>query len=493
MQKKMVGIIGAGISGLATAKAFRSQGHAVTVVEKLDSLGGVWSPARRYPGLCIQISRRCYSLSDFPMPESYPEFPSSEQVHDYLEAYVNRFDIRACIRFATEVREVVRRPDGQDGWRLNVRNTATGESASLDFDFVVVCNGLFSNPSVPAVSGRDEFEAAGGVVLHSSQLRDAATLKDRTAVVVGFGKSAIDMAEVARANARSVTMLCRHVHWKFPRRLFGRVNIMRFILSRFTEVWFPNPDGTRANRFLHRWLRPLVDAYWWLSERAIGGQLGVRGERLRPDIALRQASVCIGLAPADGFKALRDGGIGLVRGSIARLRATGIELASGEIVPADAVIFATGYTQDCGFLGQSEKSALFDPSGAVLLYRSLVNPDIPFMGFNGYNGVGACQITAEVGACWLVRFMEGRIPVPDRAAMLAVIRAELDLRARLVRSRLTGGTYVSPFTFGYLDCLLRDLGLPPADRHKPLFKRLFDPLDPGDYRDLLNKAGSVSH
>jgi hypothetical protein len=54
--------------------------------------------------------------------------------------------------------------------------------------------------------------------------------------------------------------------------------------------------------------------------------------------------------------------------------------------------------------------------------------------------------------------------------MFAVIRAELELRARLVSNRLGGGYYVSPFTFGYLDQLLNDLGLPPADRHKPLFQ-----------------------
>jgi len=86
MQKNSVAIVGAGVSGLATAKSFLSQGHAVTVFEKLDTLGGVWSPARRYPGLRIQISRKCYCLSDFPMPDHYPEFPTSEQMHAYLEA-----------------------------------------------------------------------------------------------------------------------------------------------------------------------------------------------------------------------------------------------------------------------------------------------------------------------------------------------------------------------------------------------------------------------
>jgi cation diffusion facilitator CzcD-associated flavoprotein CzcO len=487
MQNKTIGIIGAGISGLTTAKAFLSQGHAVTVFEKLDTHGGVWSPERRYPGLKIQITRQCYRFSDFPMPDDYPRFPNSEQMHSYLDAYARHFGVHERIRFGTEVVRILRRPDGREGWRLAFRRRGSDDE-SMDFDFVVVCNGLFSVPSIPTFPGQDEFKAAGGLILHSSQLRDVIVLKDRRAVVVGFGKSAIDMAELALATARSTAMVCRQVHWKFPRRLFGRINIMRFVLSRFTEVWFPNPEGGRLHRFMHRWLRPVVDLHWWLSELAIGGQLGLRRGRLRPAIPLRRASVCIGLAPADDFKALRDGRIGLHRAAIARLRPGAVELDTGETVPADAVILATGYRQDCAFLGQAEKGVLFDASGAIRLYRSLINPDIPALAFNGYNGIGACQITAEVGGCWLVRYAEGRLNVPDRDAMQSAIEAELDLRRHLVTTHQTGGTYVSPFTFGYLDQLLRDLGLPPADLHKPLLKWLFDPLDPGDYRNLLSKT-----
>jgi cation diffusion facilitator CzcD-associated flavoprotein CzcO len=483
MQKKSVGIVGAGISGLATAKAFLSQGHTVTVFEKLDTLGGVWSPQRRYPGLRIQISRKCYSLSDFPMPDDYPEFPSSEQMHAYLEAYAARFGVSEHIRFGTEIARIIRRLDGREGWRVEDR-----AGSSYDFDFVVVCNGMFSIPCIPDLPGRDEFEEAGGLLIHSSQLRDVATLKDRNVVVVGFGKSALDMADVAHANARSAAIVCRNVHWKFPRRLFGRTSIMRFVLSRFTEVWFHNPEGGRAQHFFHRWLKPVVAAYWWISERVIAREAGLRGKRLRPEIPLRQASVCIGLAPIDRFEALRDGRIRLFRTSLVRLRAGAIELGSGELVPADAVLFATGFRQEFAFLGEAEKAALFDRTGRMLLYRAMINPDIPQMAFNGYSGIGACQITAEVGAYWLVRFVEGRIAVPDRAGMHASIHAELELRERLVTTRLAGGTYVSPFTFGYLDLLLRDLGLPPADRHKSFFKWLFDPLDPRDYRDLLGRA-----
>src|SRR5262245_10820375 len=127
--RKSVGIIGAGISGLVTAKAFLSQGYAVTVIEKMPTLGGVWAPARRYPGLRIQISRDCYRLSDFPMPAHYPEFPSSEQMFAYLEAYAAQFSVARHIRFGSEVTAVAARPDGRDGWRLELRNVHTGEGS----------------------------------------------------------------------------------------------------------------------------------------------------------------------------------------------------------------------------------------------------------------------------------------------------------------------------------------------------------------------------
>ena len=52
-----VGIIGAGIAGLVTAKVFLSNGFEVVVFDKEPSLGGVWAPSRTYPGLRANNSR----------------------------------------------------------------------------------------------------------------------------------------------------------------------------------------------------------------------------------------------------------------------------------------------------------------------------------------------------------------------------------------------------------------------------------------------------
>jgi dimethylaniline monooxygenase (N-oxide forming) len=487
MDEKRVCIIGAGVSGLATAKVFLSRGHAVTVFERRAALGGVWAPQSRYPGVRLQTKRQCYSFSDFPMPSHYPEFPSGQQVYEYLVSYAKNFGVDRTIRFSTEVQSIRPRPDGAPGWRVHVRDFETHSEIAQDFDFVVVCNGVFSEPCIPEFAGRDEFEANGGQVLHSSALRDLDQIEGRSVLVVGFGKSALDIAEACLERARSCAIVARRIPWKVPHRIWGRVNIKHFILSRFTEIWYPHPDMRGARRFLHTRLSPLVNVYARLAEHIIGKQLGMLTPELRPEVPLLRTGGCVTLA-VDNLRAVRNGSIVLHRGALARFTRSGIELDSGTRIAAQTVVLATGFRQRRPFLSEREEAALIDEDGAILIYRSLVNPDIPAMGFNGYNGVGACQLAAEVGAVWLVRFMEGSLRLPDRAAMMATIREEIDLRKRLLSTRVEAGFYVTPFTFGYLDQLLRDLGLPPADQHRRLFDWLFTPLDPRDYKDLLARS-----
>ena len=72
--------------------------------------------------------------------------------------------------------------------------------------------------------------------------------------------------------------------------------------------------------------------------------------------------------------------------------------------------------------------------------------------------------------------------------MHAKIRQEIEVRRELLSPAHDVGYYVTPFTIGYLDGLLRDLGLPPADRHRGLFAWLFEPVDPTEYRGILEQT-----
>lgn len=55
--QKSVGIIGAGVAGLVSAKVLKRDGFDVTVFEKESTIGGVWAESRAFPGL-RSINRR---------------------------------------------------------------------------------------------------------------------------------------------------------------------------------------------------------------------------------------------------------------------------------------------------------------------------------------------------------------------------------------------------------------------------------------------------
>src|SRR5580704_19102181 len=102
-----VAVVGAGVAGLVTAKVLRQAGHSVVVFEKAPDVGGVWSATRRYPGLTTQSPKQQYSLSDFPMPKSFPEWPTGSQVQEYLADYASHFGLVPFLRLSTEVTSAV--------------------------------------------------------------------------------------------------------------------------------------------------------------------------------------------------------------------------------------------------------------------------------------------------------------------------------------------------------------------------------------------------
>ena len=145
VRQKQVCIIGAGVSGLAAAKAFAARGHQITIVERSGDLGGVWEPARSYPEVQTQSPKDLYRYTDKAMPDSYPEWPKGPQVHAYLTEYAKDNDLLGAVSFNTAVVQMDRRPDSAPGWRLELRGP-DGSVRHQDFDFVAVCTGQFNEP-----------------------------------------------------------------------------------------------------------------------------------------------------------------------------------------------------------------------------------------------------------------------------------------------------------------------------------------------------------
>ena len=101
VSRNRVCIVGAGVAGLATAKVLLADDFEVVLFEKERTLGGVWCESRTYPSLRTNNPRETYHFSDHPYPPSTNDYPTAEQVRDYLHSYAERFGVADHIRFQT--------------------------------------------------------------------------------------------------------------------------------------------------------------------------------------------------------------------------------------------------------------------------------------------------------------------------------------------------------------------------------------------------------
>ncbi|MFL5383328.1 MAG: flavin-containing monooxygenase [Longimicrobiaceae bacterium] len=478
-----IGIVGAGLSGLVTAKTFLEEGFEVAVFEQEDELGGVWARSRRYPGLATQNPRDTYAFSDFPMPRSYPDWPSGEQVQAYLAAYADRFGVTPNLRLETRVARAEPIAGRRAGWRLHVA-AADGREEAHEVDWLVVCNGVFSAPFVPEVPGRAEFEAAGGRVLHSTEVRSADELAGKRVVVAGFAKSAADAAVAAAGAAAAVTLVHRRALWKMPKYFFGRLHLKYVLTTRFSEALFRYRRLAGFERFLHTAGRPLVWLFWRGIERHLRHAFALDAHGLVPDEPIERLVGC-GLSLASGgfYERVADGSIGVRRGAVARMEAGGVVLDDGTPLYADLVVFGTGFRQETPFLPAAVMARVRGEDGNFRLHRNIVPTEVPRLAFVGYNASLYSQLTSEIGARWLVEHVQGRIALPTTAEMRSEIEARLDWLRAERPNHLASGTCVVPFNFHYLNDLLRDMGAR-TWRSRNRLREYLMPVDPALYADL---------
>jgi dimethylaniline monooxygenase (N-oxide forming) len=479
---RRAGIIGAGISGIVTARTLLEEGFDVTVYEKDTEVGGVWTRSRRYPGVHTQNPRDTYAFSDFPMPRTYPEHPSGEQVQAYLAAYADRFGVTPRIRFGTEVQHAA--PHG-DGWTVRSRPVEGGPARTDRLDYLVIANGTFSEPFIPEVPGMRAFRAGGGTVLHSSQFHDAEQLRGKRVVVVGGAKSACDVAMAALPAARATTLVFRHALWKMPKKFFGVVPLRFILTTRISEAMFRAQQPRGIEKVLHGIGRPGVWLFWRGVETLLRAQHRLDACGMRPEERIEDFVSCTLSLATDGmYDAVRAGKLGARQASIRALHPGWVELNTGEWIEADAVVFGTGFRQQVPFLDEEVRRTVQDEHGVFHLYRNLAHPDVPRLAFVGYNSSLYSQLTSEVGSHWVARWFTGELRLPPREQVLAAMEARWQWLRENRPLGTANGTCVVPFNLHHIDDMLRDLGARTVRRPLNRIAEWMMPVDPAWYAGL---------
>jgi len=477
-----IAIIGAGFAGLTTARHLRDFGHEVTVFEKVHDVGGVWSTTRLYPGVSTQNGKDTYHLSDFPMPKDYPEWPSGQQVQAYLASYAKSFGLTGLVRLSTPVTRAAQGADGR--WTVTFRPEGGAEQSEV-FDFLTICNGIFSAPAVPDFPGAAEFRAAGGTICHSSEFLDAGAARGKHVVVIGYGKSSCDVAVGLVDAAASMTVVARELIWKMPKKLAGVLNYKYLFLTRMGEGLFPYIHLKGFEKFLHGAGSGVRNSMLGSVQAVITRQLRLKALGALPRGSFeRIARSTVSLVTDGFFDLVAKGRIGIKRDTaVAQLLVEGGRrfalLKSGEKIPADVVICGTGWRQEVPFLDPELQARILDDRGNFRLYRCILPVGVRNLAFNGYNSSFFSPLSAEMGALWIAALLGGGLRLPSEAEQGAIT----DKRLRWMEARTEGkharGTNIIPFSMHQIDELLEDMGLGigPVQR----FMEWQMPVKPGSY------------
>ncbi|MEJ7831904.1 MAG: NAD(P)/FAD-dependent oxidoreductase [Nocardioides sp.] len=334
-------IIGAGFGGLGAARALKQRGIAeITILERADSIGGVWRD-NTYPGAACDVPSPLYSWSWATNPRWGRRYSPGPEILDYIREVADRERLTDLVRTGVEV-AACSFDESAGAWRVT-----TTDGTTYDADVVVSAVGQLSNPVIPDLPGAATFS---GPAFHSAQWRHDVDLTGARVAVVGTGASAIQFVPAIVDQVASMTVFQRSAPYIVPKPDQEYQPFHRRTLGRF-------PSLVEAER----------GVVFWMSERlnhALGGQtpmakpfLGTLRtiwranlRRQVKDPALRRKLVPdyhIGckriLFSNDWYPTLGRDHVSVETAAVTKIEPSGVRTADGRLHEADVLIWGTGF------------------------------------------------------------------------------------------------------------------------------------------------------
>jgi dimethylaniline monooxygenase (N-oxide forming) len=392
---KRVAIIGAGASGLCSAKYLLQAGFDVTVFEIGSQVGGMWcfnndsGRSSAYRTLHINTSRGVTRFSDLDFdPETQP-FPDHYDMHRYLVRYADHFGVTPRIRFNSKVEHV--RPAFDPTRQPPVWEVVLADGSVDRFDAVLIATGHLTKPM-----HAPELQRFGDGYLHAHYYREPEPFVGKRICVVGVGNSACDIASDVCVTSRQTVLVARSGVTILPKLLFGRA--FTDITAQIQRPWIPR-------KLRQRLVRSLV----WLAHGDMTKLGFKRSDTLShvtsngtvtTDIAYRRIIVKQGIEAIDGHR---------------------IRFADGTEAEFDTLIAATGYRIDLDMLPPEVVNI---QDNRLDLYLRIVPPGWPglfLMGF--FNTDTALNMVFEHQARWVREHLLGNAVLPTDAEMRQAITA----------------------------------------------------------------------
>jgi monooxygenase len=335
-----VAIVGAGISGISMAAHMKSlcPGLSFTMLERRDNIGGTWD-LFRYPGVRSDSDMHSLGFRFEPWVDDRA-IAEGEAIREYLGRVVGQRGLAAHIRFGTRVLAADWRAE-EARWRITVVDARGRHQLAARFLYLASGYYDYDEPHDARLPGIGRFE---GELVHPQFWPEGFDYTGKRVAVIGSGATAVTIVPAMADNAAHVTMLQRTATWMAAGPSRDKwANRLRRWLPRRLAYWLIRQKNIRLHHLFFRRARArperAADYLTGKLREALGGHYSP--EHFQPPYGPWQQRLCL-VPDGDFFEAIKAGRASVVTGDIVGFDADGVRLESGERVPADVIVTATG-------------------------------------------------------------------------------------------------------------------------------------------------------
>jgi putative flavoprotein involved in K+ transport len=336
-------IIGGGQGGIALGARLRQLGVPTIIVERNERPGDSWR--KRYKSLCLHDPVWYDHLPYIKFPENWPVFSPKDKIGDWLEMYTRVMELNY---WSSTTAKSAKYDEDAGEWQVVVERD--GADVTLRPKQLVLATGMSGKPNVPQIPGMDVFK---GDQHHSSLHPGPDAYAGKRCVVIGSNNSAHDICAALWEVGADVTMVQRsstHIVRSATLMevglgaLYSEEAVAAGVTTEKADMIF----ASLPYRILHEFQIPLYDEmrerdkdfYDRLEAAGFDLDWGEDGSGLFMKYLRRGSGYYIDVGASD---LVANGDVKLKNGAVDHLSEDAVVMEDGTELPADLVVYATGY------------------------------------------------------------------------------------------------------------------------------------------------------
>ncbi|MGB0387555.1 MAG: NAD(P)/FAD-dependent oxidoreductase [Ardenticatenaceae bacterium] len=357
-------IIGGGQGGIGLGARLKRLEVPTIIIEKNERAGDSWR--NRYKSLCLHDPVWYDHLPYLPFPDHWPVFAPKDKIGDWLEMYTKIMELNY---WSSTVCESAEYDEETEEWTVTVERE--GETVILRPKQLVLATGMSAVPNVPEFAGADTFQ---GEQHHSSKHGSAEEYTGKKCIVVGSNNSSHDICASLWEYGADVTMIQRsstHIAKSDTLMelalggLYSEEAVANGITTDMADLTFASVPYKIMHTFhipvYEEMARRDADLYERLEKAGFLLDFGDDGSGLFMKYLRRGSGYYIDVGASE---LVANGDIKLKSGvKIDQIKEHSVVLSDGTELPADLIVYATGYGSMNGWAARLISQEVADTVG----------------------------------------------------------------------------------------------------------------------------------